>query len=286
MRAKTTAETAMPVSEVSARSLVVVSALFLAQACLGSGSSSRDGGAGFAGLGGGGSGAGGFSGIGGSGGFPFDAGMSFDGGGSFCSFCPSAPPSSGSGFLMPCCTELGGCGLSSNGLLFRGCLDLRDPGIVDVACPLVSATIGGIQLAGCCTREGMCGVSLSALGLGCVERADVIGSIVVPIQEPVDIACGWQGLDAGVPSDAGHEDDAGEMQCTSDERAVCDPAAICRVYVGSARCACDAGYVDLSPPNQAGIRCRDINECLVSGACDEGVCVNTPGAFRCDLDAP
>jgi hypothetical protein len=270
--------TATRVSDVMRRLAILW--LFVAAGCALDSSGTVDGG--------GGAGAGGAAGLGGggSGGFPLmDGGRPFDAGCGFCSLCPPAPPSAGMSFLMPCCTETGGCGLSSNNFVFQGCLDLRDPGITDEDCPGAMAIIAGLELVGCCTRRGMCGISLATLGLGCVERGDVGSSAVIPLPGPIDIPCSNLPFDAGLV-DARQDQDAGESPCDVNSQITCDPAAACVVSAGVARCACRPGYVDLSLPGETGASCRDINECLVSGACAEGECVNTPGGFRCDLPTP
>ncbi|XP_046861781.1 adhesion G protein-coupled receptor L4-like [Xenia sp. Carnegie-2017] len=62
---------------------------------------------------------------------------------------------------------------------------------------------------------------------------------------------------------------------------VCDENAETYIIGGETECFCKDGYYG------NGTTCTDINECLNSCACSDGLtCINTPGSFECKSPAP
>lgn len=84
--------------------------------------------------------------------------------------------------IAPCCTEENECGG-----LGGQCLALGQEGESDESCP--TGVSSGYTLNGCCRPDGQCGLDYSAVGWGCVARADISPYMAddVPF-EPV--ACG------------------------------------------------------------------------------------------------
>lgn len=274
----------MRASSLVGQALLLAATLVITQGCtLGSGDGNNVGGGG--GIGGAGFGGTGFS---GSGGFFMDGGGAAVGGffdsGVFpacLSPCPPPPASPVAPFLSSCCTPDNRCGFSTGDALFNGCV-APTTGARDLACPdSDSPILGGLGngsgLLGCCLPHGMCGVSLDAIGLGCVERRQVGEGMFVQLDGPLDIACGQPEIDGGA-------DDAGDPVCAwALSSGVCDPRASCERVGGTALCTCPEGYADLSPSNQPGKVCRDVDECLLGpGVCDAGQCINTAGGFVCE----
>lgn len=106
----------------------------------------------------------------------------------------------------PCCTTAadvsagvavmsGHCGASLESVvsaLAGQCVQLRQPGSLDVRCP--GRAIGGQLEPGCCTSLGVCGTWNAAADLGCQRLFD---------SDRAPMACSPSGVDAGDTIDAG-----------------------------------------------------------------------------------
>ena len=253
----------------------VMAALALATGCaVGEGNAGAGGFAAFGGAGstGGFGGVGGFSGAGGFGGV---GGVGFFDAGQSCGHCPAAPPGA-VGAFVPCCLPAGGCGYSSNGLLFEGCLPRHTLGFTTNDCP-DGLLLGAFPASACCTAPGRCGLALDMVGLGCVDDS-LLSYWNAGFTGPVSLPCG----PSRVP-DAGSDLDAGGNAC-DDATLRCGPHTSCTQTAGYYACECLPGYRNLS--NSDRLACGDINECLAAGACPEGTCVNTEGGYRCEPATP
>ncbi|XP_035666437.1 fibrillin-2-like isoform X2 [Branchiostoma floridae] len=68
-------------------------------------------------------------------------------------------------------------------------------------------------------------------------------------------------------------------ECSSPALNDCPPTLRCKNFVGTYQCLCPEGYTKVGITSDV---CVDIDECTLGGKCENGVCVNTRGGFRCD----
>jgi hypothetical protein len=70
--------------------------------------------------------------------------------------------------MDPCCTDTGGCGLTSATFFPGYCFVRDDPGVPDPGCPSENLVLA--EFDGCCRPDGRCGIDASSFTAGCVER--------------------------------------------------------------------------------------------------------------------
>ena len=64
----------------------------------------------------------------------------------------------------------------------------------------------------------------------------------------------------------------------------CESNSNCVNSIGSYRCECKLGYLQISSYGTAAARCQDIHECITNPCSYPTVCTNTIGSYTCQCE--